>query len=39
LRFSYANSMERIAEGLDKIEKYLNEGNWAVLSRHNPNKT
>jgi aspartate/methionine/tyrosine aminotransferase len=25
LRFSYANSMERIAEGLDRIEKYLNE--------------
>ena len=27
LRFSYANSMERIAEGLDRIEKYLNERN------------
>jgi len=25
LRFSYANSMENIAEGLDRIEKYLNE--------------
>jgi (5-formylfuran-3-yl)methyl phosphate transaminase len=25
LRFSYANSMERIAEGLDRIERYLNE--------------
>ncbi len=27
LRFSYANSVERIAEGLDRIEKYLNERN------------
>ena len=25
LRLSYANSMENIAEGLDRIEKYLNE--------------
>jgi len=25
LRFSYANSLERIAEGLDRIEKYLSE--------------
>jgi len=25
LRFSYANSVERIAEGLDRIEKYLKE--------------
>jgi aspartate/methionine/tyrosine aminotransferase len=25
LRFSYANSMENIAEGLDRIEKYLKE--------------
>jgi aspartate/methionine/tyrosine aminotransferase len=25
LRFSYANSMENIAEGLDRIERYLNE--------------
>ena len=23
LRFSYANSMEKIAEGLDRIERYL----------------
>jgi aspartate/methionine/tyrosine aminotransferase len=27
LRFSYANSLERIAEGLDRIEKYLRERN------------
>jgi aspartate/methionine/tyrosine aminotransferase len=27
LRFSYANSMENIAEGLHRIEKYLNELN------------
>ena len=23
VRFSYANSMERISEGMDRIEKYL----------------
>lgn len=27
LRFSYANSMERIAEGLDRLERYLGDEN------------
>ncbi len=28
LRFSYANSMENIAEGLERLELYLKETNW-----------
>ncbi|HQO23574.1 MAG TPA: pyridoxal phosphate-dependent aminotransferase, partial [Spirochaetota bacterium] len=27
VRFSYANSMERIREGMDRIEKYLSSRN------------
>ena len=28
LRFSYANSMENIAEGLNRLEQYLKEASW-----------
>jgi len=33
IRFSYANSMENIAEGMDRLEKYVQSAQWQMLGR------